>query len=191
MRYNWSSLLLAACLASACAPSHVTTTPTPVAGSRIRYAPRPDSGALIAARVVSLDADSLVFESFVRTPAGDAGAWRRGSLPTDSIARMQVLAGRRRHVGIGALIGGVTGAAAGIACANEEPGWLTPTPTECMVGLTLGGAAWGALIGALIRSDVWAPAVLPARREANPVAPGVSAPSLNIGLRAAIRLPVH
>jgi hypothetical protein len=32
-----------------------------------------------------------------------------------------------------------------------------------MVGGVLGGAGYGALIGLLIKSDVWAPAVLPSR----------------------------
>jgi hypothetical protein len=55
------------------------------------------------------------------------------------------------------------GAVAGFVCAAQEDDWLTPTDGQCMVGGVLGGAGYGALIGLLIKVDVWAPAVLPSR----------------------------
>jgi hypothetical protein len=187
MRNTCRSLSLAIVLAAACAPAHVVTTPaaTPVAGNPIRYAARSDSTELISARLVSLDADSLVFERFV---AGHtSGKWETASLPTDSIARLQVRVGRRGNPGRGALIGGLLGAVAGIACASEDPGWLTPTPGECMVSGILGGAGTGLLVGLLIRSDVWAPATLPTG-EHEPATPVVSASPVGLGLRIPFRL---
>ena len=191
MRITCPSIVLVACLATACAPAHVVTTPgpAPVAGDRIRYAVRPDSTNFIVARAISLDADRLAYDRFVPATTGNTGQWVAGSLPTDSIARLQVRVGRRGNVGRGALIGGLLGGAAAIACASEEPGWLTPTPGECLFGYTLSGLATGALIGALIRSDVWAPTELPTRRQAQPpTPPPVSAGPVRIGIRLPIRL---
>jgi hypothetical protein len=157
------SLSFAIVLVAACAPARVVTTPAPApaAGTQVRYAARPDSTRLVPARLVSLDADRLVFERFVAGPT--SGAWQTGSLPTDSIVRLEARIGRRGNPGRGALIGGLIGAVVGIACASEDPGWLTPTPGECMVSGTLTGAATGLLIGLLIRSDVYAPVTLPVR----------------------------
>jgi hypothetical protein len=166
-----------------------TPAPAPVAGDRIRYAVRSDSTDFVVARAISLDADSLVYDRFVPGATGNAGRWVVGSLSTDSIARLQVRVGRRGNVGRGALIGGLVGGVLAIACANEEPGWLTPTPGQCLLGGTLSGVATGALIGALIRSDVWAPTGLPTRRQAQPPTPApVSVAPVRIGIRLPIRL---
>jgi hypothetical protein len=167
-------------LVAACAPAHVVSTPVPsaAAGDRIRYAGRSDTTAFITARMISLDADSLVFERFI---AGDpAGRWVVGSLRTDSIARLQVRVGRRGNAGRGALIGGLVGGAIGVLCAAEtSSGWLEPSPEACFLGYTLTGVGTGALIGALRRSDVWAPTPVPRRRqEPTPVpAPVTVAPA--------------
>jgi hypothetical protein len=182
-----ASLVL--CLAAACAPTHMVNTPAPapIAGDRIRYATRSDSTEFVKARMISLDSDSLVYERFVN-PTGQSGRWVAGSLSTDSIAGLQVRVGRRGHAGRGAIIGGAVGLVTGIACANEEAGWLTPTPEQCLVGYTLSGLATGALIGALIRSDVWAPSVLPARRRAQPPTATVRLNPVGIDVRLPIRL---
>jgi hypothetical protein len=172
-------------LVTACAPAHVVSTPVPVAaaGDRIRYAGRSDSTAFITGRLISIDADSLVFERFVaRDPAG---SWVMGSVPTDSIARLQVRVGRRANPGRGALIGGIVGGAIGILCAAEtSSGWLEPSPEACFLGYTLTGLGTGLLIGALRRSDVWAPTPVPRRRpEPTPVPAPVSAAPAASGVR--------
>lgn len=138
--------------------AHVTTepAPAPVPGDRIRFAGRPDTSGLVTARLVSLDADSLVFERFV---PGEPGGWVAGALATDSVSRLQVRVGRRRHPGMGALIGGAVGAAVGLACATEEGDFVTPE--QCFAGFTVMGTGAGLLIGLLVRTDVWAPATLP------------------------------
>jgi hypothetical protein len=151
----------------------------PVGGDRIRYAGVSDSSEFIAARMVSLNADSLVFERFVTGWGKGPGFWARASLPTDSIGHLQVHIGRRANAGRGALIGVLVGGALGVTCAAQtESGWLEPTPEQCLVGYTLMGAGTGLLIGALTHSDVWAPTPLPRRTP-----PPASAAPLAIGIR--------
>lgn len=177
-------------LAGACAPAHVVTAPapTPTGGSQIRYAARTDAGRFTTGRFVSLDGDSLVFERFV--PGTAAGAWVAKTVPTDSIADLQVRIGRRSNPGRGALIGGVVGALVGVMCALQtEEGWLEPTQEECLVGLPLSGAGTGLLIGLLVRSDVWAPHTLPPRREREEPSVTLSGHPGGLGLRIPIRAP--
>jgi hypothetical protein len=162
---------------TACTPVHVVSTPAPMAvpGDHIRYTGRSDTTNFITARAVSIDADSLVFERFV---AGDpSGRWVRGSLLTDSIGVLQVRVGRRANPGRGALIGTIAGGAIGLLCAVEtSSGWLEPSPEACVLGYTIMGAGTGLVIGALRRSDVWAPTALPRRRpEPTPANPPVAA----------------
>jgi hypothetical protein len=169
---NRLSVVLAASLLGACAPAHVVTTPgpIPVAGNRIRYAVRADTAQLVAARVISFDGDSLVFERFI--PGDPEGRWAVASVATDSIARLQVHIGRRRNAVRGGAFGALVGGAIGIACAGGEAGWIVSSE-QCLVGYTLLGAGTGLLIGALMRSDVWAPAVFPTRPPNQPgPAPG-------------------
>jgi hypothetical protein len=152
----------ALCLCSACGSS-VVSTPVlaPAPGSHIRYATGQDSSRLAKARLVSLDAERLVFERFEMDPPGRTGESVQGSVPTRSLATLQVRVRRRNNAAQGALVGVALGAVGGVACAARKDDWLTPTDGECMVLGILGGAAWGALIGVLIKSDVWAPAILP------------------------------
>jgi hypothetical protein len=154
--------IAALCLCSACGSSIVSTPVTaPAPGSHIRYATGPDSSRLAKARLVSLDAERLIFERFEMDPMGRMGDWIQDSVPTRSLATLQVRVRRRSHAAQGALVGMALGAVAGVACAAQEDEWLTPTDGQCMVGGVLGGAGYGALIGLLIKSDVWAPAVAP------------------------------
>jgi hypothetical protein len=187
MRTTGLTLLLAVAQVSACAPPHVVTTPgpAPTAGSPVRYAARSDSTAFVGGRLVSLNADSLVVERLVAGPT--RSAWITSSVPTASVARLQVRVGRRGNPGRGALIGGALGMLAGIGCANDDSGWVSPTPGECMVAGVLSGAGTGALIGLLIRSDVWAPVDVPARA-GEPATALVSAVPGRIGLRIPFRL---
>jgi hypothetical protein len=142
----------------------VTTTPVPApsAGTSIRYATRPDSTRFTKVRLVSLDAERLAFERYQMDPAGLQGVWTRDTVATPSLASVQVPVGRRGNAGRGALIGTAVGVALGIACLSDDSEWVSGE--SCFVGYTLFGAGTGALIGMLVRSDVWAPAVLPSRR---------------------------
>jgi hypothetical protein len=172
MQIRRSSVALAISLVTACVPAHVVSTPVPgaVPGDHIRYAGWSDTTDFVTARVASIDADSLVFERFI---AGDPGGrWARGSLATDSIARLQVRVGRRGNPGRGALIGGLIGGALGVLCASEESaGWLEPSDESCFLAFTLVGTGTGLVFGALVRSDVWAPVALPVYRPEQPSTP--------------------
>jgi hypothetical protein len=143
----------------------VTTTPVPApsAGSAIRYATRPDGTRFTKARLVSLDAERLVFERYQMDPAGRRGVWTPDTVATPSLAKLQVSVGRRGNAGRGALIGFAVGLGLGIACASEEGGMGAPSDESCAAGYIVIGTGTGALIGLLIKSDVWAPTVLPSR----------------------------
>jgi hypothetical protein len=149
---------------AACGP-RVTTTPVPApsAGTPIRYATRPDSTRFTKVRLVSLDAERLVFERYQMDPAGLRGGWTPDTVATPSLAHVQVPVGRRGNAGRGALIGFAVGLGLGIACASEDSGVGAVSDEGCAAGYVLLGTGTGALVGLLIRSDVWAPAVLPSR----------------------------
>ena len=188
MRITPLPITAAVALLAACAP-YVTTTPAPapVPGSRIRYAERPDSTKLVPARMVSLDADSMVFERLV--PGDYGGKWVAASLPTRDLARLQVKVGRRDNIGRGVLIGGAIGLALGVACTTDDSGFVSDE--ACLLSSTATGAVTGLLIGALVRSDVWAPAPLPARAPAAAPEPVVTMGLHGVGLRIPFRVVPH
>ena len=166
----------------ACTPAHVEhgVVPTPTTGAQIRFAERADTSRFIPARVVFLSVDSLVFERFTPSTTGGKGGWVRGALPTDSVARLQVHVDRRGNAGRGALIGGAVGLALGGLCAidaGNEQGWLVPSPGECFVGMAIPSAVIGLVVGALRRSDVWAPTTIPSRPGTPPVAQAEELPN--------------
>jgi hypothetical protein len=158
-----TSLLFAMALGlCACASSRVVTTPAPVpaAGSDIRYALRSAPYHFTSGRLISLDADTLTFERRVR---GGPGAWATDHVPTDSIAQLQALVGGHSNAVRGTLIGAGIGLAIGGLCAiraNEDESSLY-TPGSCMASGLVSGALTGVLIGALSRTNVWAPVPLP------------------------------
>ena len=188
MRTMRSLLVFAVCFGAACTSAHVVSTPAPapVPGDRIRYADRSDSTEFLVARFVALDATKLVFQRYV----ADSGRTITRSVPTDSVAVLQVRVGRRGNAVRGALIGGLVGVGIGFLCANEAGGWIPITDEQCVVGYTLIGAGTGLLIGALVRSDVWAPASLPTQvpAHAQTAQLRVNAAPVGIGVRIPVRL---
>jgi len=191
VRLDRFAALLALGLTSACA-DHVTTTPAPAPtpGAPIRYAAATHPDRFTTARLVFLNADSLVFEQFHPAVSGQEGRWVTGLLATASLAHLQVRTGRRGNASQGALIGAGAGLAIGLLCAasiNEDE-WLQPTPEGCVASGILSGAGFGLLIGALVRSDVWSPVVLPKRPgEPLPQAPPVTAGRMGVGIRLPLR----
>ena len=164
------AIVLALAALTGCASARVVPTPAPVPppGSPIRMATRADPSRLIAARLVSLDADTLAFERFV--PGDRDGGWVPARIATDSIAQVQTRIARHANGGGGALIGAGLGLGLGIVCAGgyDENEWFAPTAGECLASGAVTGAATGFLIGLLSKTDVWAPVALPKR---GPVAP--------------------
>jgi len=163
---------LALAALTGCASARVVPTPAPVPspGSPIRVATRADPSCLIAARLVSLDADTLAFERFV---PGDRGAtWVPARIATDSIAQVQTRIARHGNGGSGAVIGAGLGLGLGIICAGgyDEDEWFAPTAGECLASGVVTGAATGFLIGLLVKTDVWAPVPLPKHGAIEPAA---------------------
>jgi hypothetical protein len=169
----WGALALGL---TACAGSRVVTTPTPVppAGSDIRYALRSAPYQFARGRLISLDADTLTFQ---RRARGEPAAWARDEIPTDSIAQLQARVGRQSNAGRGALIGGGIGLAVGALCAigSNEDEMYAPSPGQCVASGIVSGALTGLLIGALGRTDVWAPVPLPRPAPDEPPTPPVTA----------------
>ena len=120
--------------------------------------------------LVSLDAGRLVFERYQMDAAGRRGVWSLDTVPTPSLAKLQVPVGRRGNTGCGALIGFAVGLGLGIACASEDSGVGAPSDESCAAGYVVMSTATGALIGLLVKSDVWGPAVLPVQPREPPEA---------------------
>lgn len=173
-------------LTAACAPAHVDSMPAPVpsAGAAIRYSHRSDSTHYLTGRLASLDSHVLVAERF--EPNARDGRWIPVSVPTDSLAALQVLVGKRSNAGRGALIGGIAGAALALACelTPAKPGSLDFTGPECTISALIVGPAAGLVIGSLSHSDAWAPVLLPPNH-----LPGVVAAGRGLGL--GVRIPLR
>ena len=150
-------------LLTACAPAHVVSTSAavPAADTRIRYSLLADTARFSTALMVSLDADSLRVARFVPDLSGRPDQRVVTAIPTDSIARLQVHVGRRRHVVRGLLFGGLAGAALGALCASDADHSWAGSTGGCLAGATASGLVAGLVAGALIRSSVWAPVRLP------------------------------
>jgi hypothetical protein len=162
MRVSRFACVLALGIVGGCTSRQVVTTPVPepVSGAVIRYATRADTARFVAARLVSLDADQIVFERFMR---GRQDRWIVDSIPVASLHLVQVRLARRNKIGAGVLIGTGAGLALGAACAaNSDDSWLAPSASECITMGALGGAMWGLIIGAANHRETWAPLALPA-----------------------------
>jgi hypothetical protein len=181
-RALWYSL--AAALLGACGPRVLTTpVPTPDPGARIRFQTPSSGGDYVVGRLVSLGPDSMVFEQ--RIPGENGFTWAPASLVADSIVQLQVRVGRKGKAVPGAMIGGAIGFGLGLLCVSEEGGFVTDE--ECLAGYALLGTGTGLLIGALVRTDVWAPTSVP-RGSEKPV-PVVTVAPTRLGLRIPFRLP--
>ena len=183
MTYRVHAIPAVALLLVGCAQARIASSPVPQPGDRLRYAFVGDSGTLHPARVLRLTPDTLFVERLVPSMTGGPAQWEAGAVATTSLVRLERRVGRRGNAGRGALIGTGAGLVLGILCANEDPGWLQPSPGECIAGYTIGGAGLGAAIGALVRSDVWQPIVLPLEPHGAPGDPVISGVSLGIRIR--------
>lgn len=174
MQVTRSACVLALGMLSGCTSTQVLTAPAPepVSGTTIRYTTRPDTARFISARLVSLDANQIVVERFTR---GGQNRWIADSLPTASLGRLEVRVARRNNLAAGVLIGAGAGLALGAACASQsDDSWLAPSSSECMTLMPLGGAMWGALIGAVTHRETWAPVTLPGAPAAGAEVPAIT-----------------
>ena len=133
-----------------------TTTLAPGARIRVQQGSQTVTGTLL-----SLDSAGLV----IVTGKADSV-----TVPRASITAVEVSTGTRSHAGKGALIGLgtglLTGVVVGIASSGSDDGdFFDFSSGEWAAGVGLTGAVIGtgvgAIVGAVIRTDKWAPAVLP------------------------------
>jgi hypothetical protein len=123
------------------------------AGVEVRGRTAGPEGDAFQGSFIGVDADRLVIQ-------GDEDG--RLALPMDSVAGFEVRVGRRGHAGAGAVLGLIAGGATAIigAAASGEGGG----GGLAAIGIGIfgaGGALFGGLLGALIRTDVWEPCPLP------------------------------
>jgi hypothetical protein len=144
-------------------------------GSRVRL--KSDAiGGEHRGLVVSLDEGAL-------TLASDGGGVPL-KLPLASITAADASLGRKRHTLQGAAVGAAVGLALGLGysvnpddCGVNSENFCSRG--EALAGGSLGGAGLGALVGALIKTDRWAPITLRAanargRRDARSFGLGVA-----------------
>lgn len=156
-----------------------TLVGTPLAGTAAAQAAAPSDSLLPAGTTVRvtmgvrepmigtvtrLRADTLMFE-LRRTS-------RLFQAPLDSVTRLEVKTGTRKHVGRsamrGVLIGGGVGALSGILVAiDDSEGWLDYGAEAIPIGAA-GGALWGGAIGTLFglvgSETIWEPVPVAALR---------------------------
>jgi hypothetical protein len=108
------------------------------------------------------------------------------AVPLPTVDRLQVSLGRHSHwvrgAGIGFVVGAVTGAVLGAAGHNEEDVFFGPGATAFMGAILLSpiGAATGALVGLMVKTERWETVSLD--RVAPTVSGGLDG-RLSVGLR--------
>src|SRR5262245_47512580 len=124
-----------------------------VVGSRVRL----QAPSVLEGRIEGLVLDA---DDHVLLVGSDHGPPLR--IPRDAVARLEVSTGRRGHAVQGTLIGGAIGGLAfGVIDEDEycveyyDPTETCPNRAQ-MIGIgIIGGAAWGLLIGHLVKGDRW------------------------------------
>jgi hypothetical protein len=148
------------------------------AGSQARFVWTTEPGAVKKGTLVRGDGTSITF-----AVPGEGEV----TLPTTSVSRLDVYAGKKRHTWHGLVAGAAVGVGLGFAAKVDADGCNDSYTTACSRGEALAtyggvGTLVGALVGSLIQSDRWTPVVLPALR--------TSSVSTGRGSRMALRLGV-
>jgi hypothetical protein len=86
-------------------------------------------------------------------------------LPSDSVTQLEVLTGRRRQRLAGLLIGAAVGVVMGVSEPVDPVRCQTDASTFCdrrvaVAAMTATSAFLGALVGSLVKTDVWTPVAL-------------------------------
>lgn len=129
-------------------------------GAQVRFVWKTEPGAVKRGTLVRGDGTSITFAL-----PGEGQV----TLPTTSVSRLDIYAGRKRHTWHGLVGGAAVGVALGFAAKVDADRCNDSYTTACSRGEALatyggGGALVGALVGTLIQSDRWTPVVLPALR---------------------------
>ena len=97
-------------------------------------------------------------------------------VPTDSIDRLELLTGRKRHWLLGLAIGAALGIAGGAAtsvdpvqCKLDDASFCSRGEAIGVMGVTMAGL--GALVGSVVKTNVWTPVALDALGPARPRPP--------------------
>ena len=151
-------------LASLAAPVWAAESPYPSLGSILSVGSR----VRLRSEVVGGEHRGLIvaLDDHAVTLAGDGGGVPL-KLPLGSITAAETSIGRKRHTLRGVAIGAAVGLALGATYA-VDPQDCGPdsshfcSRSEALAAGSLGGAGLGALVGALVKTDRWAPITLKA-----------------------------
>jgi hypothetical protein len=129
-------------------------------GAQARFVWATEPGALKRGTLVRGDGTSITF-----AVAGEGEV----TLPTTSVSRLDIYAGKKRRTWPGLVAGAAVGIALGFTANVDAVACQDSYTTACSRGEALatygaGGALLGALVGTLIQSDRWTPVALPALR---------------------------
>lgn len=132
-------------------------------GARVRLRTQASPDGWIKGALASADTGTV---SLVPEGAPPLGA-NRLRLPSDTVTRLEVVTGRKRQWLPGLLIGAAAGVAMGVTmdvdpvqCEFDPDDFCSRGGAVAAMGAT--SAAMGALIGSLVKKDVWTPVALDA-----------------------------
>jgi hypothetical protein len=129
-------------------------------GAQARFVWTTEPGAVKKGTLVRGDGTSL---TFALPGEGEV------TLPTSSVSRLDVYAGKKRRTWHGLVAGAAVGVALGFAAKVDSVDCKDSYTTACSRGEALAtyggaGALVGALVGTFIQSDRWTPVALPTLR---------------------------
>ncbi len=151
----------------------------PYKGRPARVASTGSGGATIEGTLLDFDASSIRVLSRIG---------KEERIPIESIKHMELAVGKKRHTLQGALIGAVAGVGIGFA-EKIDPETCSAEGNPCSRGAAValaavGGALFGALLGAFIKTTRWSPVAVDALRPPpTPVAQSHGGLSLQLTVR--------
>ena len=144
-------------------------------GAKVRLRTQTAPQSWVKGYLASADAASIAFAPEGAPPIG-ASEMR---LPTESVTRLELATGSKRHWLVGLAAGVVVGTALGfafdvdpVACKYDQSYFCSRG--EAVAGGAIGFGLIGAGAGALVRTDRWTPVALEALGPAVPRASGVA-----------------
>jgi hypothetical protein len=147
-------------------------------GAQARFVWTTEPGAVRKGTLVRGDGTSITF-----AVPGEGEV----TLPTTSVSRLDVYAGKKRRTWQGLVAGAAVGIALGFTNKVDSVACKDSYTTACSRGEAVatygaGGALAGALVGTFIQSDRWTPVALPALRTSAAFAGRGSGMPLRLGV---------
>jgi hypothetical protein len=164
-------------VAAATASAQPAAEPAPLqlpTGAKVRLRTRTAPQSWVKGYLASASASSIAFVPEGAPPLG-ASEMR---LPTESVTRLELNTGRKRHWLVGLVAGTAIGIAVGATTDVDPVACKYDYNYECSRGAALatyglGFAALGVGVGALVKTDRWTPVALDALGPAAPRASGL------------------